>query len=62
VVSFPKLTLSGLTLSGSNSSAVINGRVVCLGERVEGVQVTGIDEEGVRIALDGQANRLLLTR
>jgi hypothetical protein len=41
---------------------VINGRVVHLGEWIEGVQLIGIDSEGVRVVLDGQTNRLSLTR
>ena len=62
VVRFPDLTVQGLTVSGSNSSSVINGRVVHLGEQVEGVQVIEIDSEGVGVVLDGQTNRIGLTR
>ena len=58
VVHFPTLTLQGLTYRGSNSSAVINGRVVRVGERVEGVQVIMIDRNSVWVELDGQTNRI----
>jgi len=61
-VRFPDLTLQGVTLRGSNSSAVINGRVVQLGGRVEGVQVTEIDGESVSVVLDGQTNQIHLVR
>lgn len=61
VVRFPELTLHGLVYDGSNSSAVINGRVCYLGERVEGVQVIMIDHHSVWVELDGQTNRLWLT-
>jgi hypothetical protein len=61
-VQFPDLKVSGLTLHGSNSSVVINGRVVHLGEWVEGVQVIGIDKQGVCVVLDGQTNQLGLMR
>lgn len=62
VVRFPALALQGLVYDGSNSSAVINGRVLHLGERVEGVQVIMIDRDSVWVELDGQTNRLSLSR
>ena len=59
---FPDLKLEGLTLNGNNSSAVIDGQVVQLGEWIEGVQVIEIDNEGVCVELDGQTNQIHLTR
>ena len=58
---FPELKLQGLTLHTAKSSAVINGRVVQLGEWVEGVQVVVIDRQGVGLELEGRTNRIQLT-
>ena len=56
----PPLELKALIYNGSNSTAFINGHVLRLGERIQGVQVIAIDRERVLVELDGQTNTLRL--
>jgi hypothetical protein len=44
---FPPLQVTGLVVNGARSSAVINGRVVMVGETIEDVQLTEVAENGV---------------
>ncbi len=59
-VKFPPLHLQSIVFQGARSSALINGKVVCLGEDVELVQVVEIRPDRVFVAFQGQTNMLAL--
>jgi len=61
-VVFPPLQLQGIILQGVRSSALINGRVLFIGEDISGVQLVAIDSEHVTVAMEGQTNLLTLRR
>jgi hypothetical protein len=50
---FPKLVVTGVFLARDSSSAIINRRTVPLGEMIEGVRLTEVNEDGVVVELDG---------
>jgi len=50
---FPKLALTGVILSGSHSSALINGQTVMTGDPIEGVILVEIQENKVVVQKDG---------
>jgi len=60
IVKFPPLRLQSIIMQGSRSSALINGKVVRVGEDVELVQVVGIQADRVFVAMEGQTNTLSL--
>ena len=43
----PALKLNGVIVGGSNSVAIINGKLLRLGERIDGYQVVSIEEKKV---------------
>jgi hypothetical protein len=55
----PAYKLQGIYWRRSNPSAVVNGKTVYVGDRVENAWVTAIDQESVTIAVDGKAKVLL---
>ena len=59
-VHFPALRLQSIVFQGSRSTALINGKVVCIGEDVELVQVVAIQPDHVTVALQGQTKELSL--
>jgi len=59
VVSLPDMVLQGMVWGGSFPQAIINGRVVKIGDQVSGAEVLDITKEGV-LFLYGN-NRCLLT-
>jgi hypothetical protein len=61
VVTFPSLRLQSIIFRGTRSSALINGKVLCVGEDVSSVQVVAIEPDHVVVALQGQTNVLALT-
>ena len=59
---FPSLTLQGVVVNGVKSSAVINGRVLCLGEAISNAVLVAVDSEYALVAMDGQTNVLALRK
>jgi len=59
-VSFPVLKLQGVVVNGAKSSAVINGRVLCLGEGISNVVLVAVNSEHAFVAWNGQTNVLAL--
>src|SRR5437660_631908 len=58
VAVFPPLELQGLVLNGAKSSALINGKVLFVGEGIGDVQLVAVDQEHATVALEGQTNVL----
>jgi hypothetical protein len=61
-VTFPPLELQGLIVNGEKSSALINGRVLYLGEGLSNVVLVAVDPEYATVELEGQTKVLLLRR
>jgi hypothetical protein len=59
---FPSLELQGVVVHGGKSSAVINGRVLCLGEALSNAVLVAVDSEHAFMALQGQTNVLALRK
>lgn len=54
----PALTVTGLIWGGSLPQAIINDKVVKIGDIIEGAKVTGITKEGVSILFQGRQYNL----
>jgi hypothetical protein len=54
----PSLKLTGVIVGGSNSVAIINGKLLRLGERIDGYQVVKIGEKEVFLRSDNRTFRL----
>jgi hypothetical protein len=61
-VTFPPLELSGLIVHGTQSSALINGQVLLVGEYIGNVRLAAVDAEHATVELDGQTNVLSLSK
>ncbi len=61
-VVFPPLELQGIVVNGAKSSAVINGQVLCIGERLDGVALVAVDPEYATVELAGQTKWLTLRK
>lgn len=59
---FPHLKLEGIVFQGAKSSALINGKVLALGDDIEQAQLVRIDPDHVAVTLQGQTNVLYLGR
>jgi hypothetical protein len=59
-VTFPPLELQGLIVNGEKSSALINGRVLRIGEDLNNVVLVAVDPEYATVELEGQTKVLLL--
>ena len=59
-VHFPPLRLQSIVFQGSRSTALINGKVVGIGEDVALVQVVAIQPDHVTVALQGKTKELSL--
>jgi hypothetical protein len=57
----PELHLDGIVASATNPVAVVNGRLLGLGESIEGYRITRIDGAEVELERDG-AKRVLKLR
>jgi hypothetical protein len=57
---FPTLKLQGVIWSPSRPSAVINGKSVFVGEKVERAVVTAIEQESVKVTWNGEERVLTL--
>lgn len=62
VVTFPELQLQGLVNNGTNSTAIINGTTLCIGEVIGDVRLIAIGREEVTVELAGQTKVLALSR
>lgn len=59
---FPSLELQGVVVNGEKSCALINGRVLFLGEAVSNAVLVAVDSEHASMAMEGQTNVLVLRR
>lgn len=59
---FPFLQLQGVVVNGVKSSAVINGRVLCLGEAISNAVLVAVDSEHALVTMEGQTNVLALRK
>jgi len=59
-IEFPPLHLMGLVFNGKNSSVVINGHNLHLGEMIEGVKIEEIHRDSVVVEFAEQRKTLLL--
>jgi hypothetical protein len=61
-VVFPHLMLQGVVVHGTKSSAVINGRVLHLGETLSNVVLVAVGPDHATVTLEGETKVLPLTR
>jgi hypothetical protein len=61
-VTFPALELAGVVINGAHSSAVINGRVLRIGEMLGSVSLVGVDPGHAMVVLEGETNVLVLRK
>lgn len=57
-VPLPPLLVQGIVWGGSFPQAIINNKVVKVGDVVEGVQVVSIDKSGVKVYFEGNQHTL----
>jgi hypothetical protein len=62
VVSFPPLKLAGVVINGAKSSALINGRVLQVGEGIGKVLLVAVEADHATVALEGQTKVLTLRK
>lgn len=56
----PLYKLQGIFWRPSTPSAVVNGKTVFVGDRVETARVTAIDQNSVTLAVDGESTALVI--
>jgi len=56
----PRWTLTSTLIAGDRRVAVINGRSVALGARIDGARLVAVDAGGAMIEHEGRRERLLL--
>jgi hypothetical protein len=61
-VVFPSLQLQGVVLNGAKSTALINGRVLTVGDDISNVVLVAVESEHALVALGGQTNVLAMRR
>lgn len=54
VIPSPEITVEGIVSGGPAPQAVIQGKVVCVGDAVEGARITKITKEGVEVVYEGE--------
>lgn len=54
----PSLTVQGIIWGGSFPQAIINGKVVKIGDVIEGVDIVNISKEGVTVLFAGVEHKL----
>lgn len=59
---FPPLRLQGVIYRSANASAFINGRVLCVGDKVDEAVLAKIDRQSVTFELGGQSKIVQLAR
>ena len=60
--SFPPLELQGMVVNGAKSSAVINGRVLNIGEQIGSVVLVAVTADYATVELEGQTKWLVLKK
>lgn len=61
-VVWPNLRLQGVVVNGERSSAMLNGRVLCLGEALSNVVLVAVSAEEATVALGGKTRVLPLRK
>ena len=56
----PPLQLQGILWGTARPQAIINRRIVSVGDTVEGAQITAVSKEGVKVSFSGQEFKLKL--
>jgi len=56
------IKLQGLIVHGTQSSALINGQVLLVGEAIGNVRLVAVDSQHATVVLDGQTNVLSLSK
>ena len=51
---WPSIRLASLALAGGNSSAILNGKLIMVGEDIEGATLVEVDARGVTLERDGE--------
>jgi hypothetical protein len=59
---FPPLELQGMVVNGPKSSAVINGRVLSIGEQIGSVVLVAVNADYATVELEGQTKWLVLKK
>lgn len=59
-IEFPDLVVTGVILNGTQSSAIIDGQTVMMGERLDKVTVVDVYEDGIITELEGERRRYRL--
>jgi hypothetical protein len=59
-VKFPTMKLQGIVCNGANSTALIDGYTLRVGEDLHGVQLVSVDPQGVTLEMNGATNWLKL--
>jgi hypothetical protein len=54
----PPLVVQGMVWGGNFSQAIINGKIVKVGESIEGVRITEINKEGIVVLFDNQLYKI----
>jgi hypothetical protein len=62
VVTFPPLKLAGLVVNGTKSTALINGRVLQVGEKIGDIELVAVDAEHATVALENQTEVLAMQK
>jgi hypothetical protein len=56
----PVYKLQGIYWRPAKPSAVVNGNIVVIGDRIQNARVAAIDQNSVTLKVDGQPNPLIL--
>lgn len=51
---FPSLTIQGIIWGGVFPQAIINNKVVKVGDTLEGARIIGINKDGIRVLFEGR--------
>lgn len=58
VLPLPALTIQGVIWGGSSPCAIINNKVVRIGDTIEGARITEIKKEGITVLFNGGVHNL----
>jgi hypothetical protein len=61
-IEWPLLSLSGIVGRGENGAAIISGRVLGVGETIDGVELIRIERQGVTLKYEGRTRFLKVGR
>lgn len=57
-VPLPSLTIQGLIWGGNFPQAIVNNKVVKIGDAVEGAEITSIDKGGITVSFGGKSHTI----